>query len=136
MADTFQLEVVTPERLIVRDTVTEAQIPAKDGYIGVLPGHAPLLSILGSGPMTYFLAGAKKIVAIHGGFVEVLPDQVRVLANVGEPGEEIDVVKAREGLRAANDRLAQLQGGAEADPAAALEEAELWRARVEAAESK
>ena len=136
MAETIQLEVVTPERLIVRDAVTEAQIPAKDGYIGVLPGHAPLLSILGSGPMTYFLNGSKKTVAIHGGFVEVLPDQIRVLANVGEPAEEIDVVKARQGLQAAEGRIAQLQGGAEADPAEALAEAELWRARVESAESK
>ena len=136
MAETIQLEVVTPERLIVRDAVTEAQIPAKDGYIGVLPGHAPLLSILGSGPMTYFLNGSKKTVAIHGGFVEVLPDQVRVLANVGEPAEEIDVTKARQGLQAAEARVAQLQGGAEADPAEALAEAELWRSRVESAEGK
>lgn len=135
MPDTFQLEVVTPERLLVRDSVAEAQIPAKSGYIGVLPGHAPLLSILGSGPMTYFLNGSKKTIAIHGGFVEVLPDQVRVLANVGEPAEEIDVQKAREGLRDATERM-QLQAGSEADPAAALEEAELWRARVDSAEGK
>jgi F-type H+-transporting ATPase subunit epsilon len=135
MPDTFQIEIVTPERLIVRDSITEAQIPAKDGYIGVLPGHAPLLSILGSGPLTYFLGGSKKTIAIHGGFVEVLPDHVRVLANIGEPAEEIDIQKAREGLRDATEKM-QLQAGSEADPAAALEEAELWRARVDAAESK
>jgi len=135
MAETIELEVVTPERLLVKEPVAEAQIPALNGYIGVLPGHAPLLSVLGSGPMTYVSGGLRKTLALHGGFVEVLPDHIRVLANVAEPAAEIDLEQARAGYRKATENLA-LQAGAESDPAAALAEAELWRARVEAAETK
>ena len=105
MADQIELEVVTPERQLVREAVTEAQIPAKEGYIGVLPGHAPLLSLLGSGYLSYTAAGQKKVLAIHGGFVEVLPGNIRVLANLAERAEEIDLEKARAALKVANDKL-------------------------------
>ena len=99
MADTIELEVVTPERQLVKESVTEAQVPAKEGYIGVLPGHAPLLSLLGSGVLTYTpQTGARKVLAIHGGFVEVLPDHVRVLANLAERAEEINLDKASAAL--------------------------------------
>lgn len=81
MADTFQLEVATPERLLVDAQVTEAELPGKDGYMGVLPGHAPLLSVLGTGTLTYSEAGSKKILNIEGGFVEVFDNHVRVLAD-------------------------------------------------------
>jgi F0F1-type ATP synthase epsilon subunit len=67
MADTFQLEVATPERLLVDAQVTEAELPGKDGYMGVLPGHAPLLSVLGTGTLTYSEGGAKKVLNIEGG---------------------------------------------------------------------
>jgi F-type H+-transporting ATPase subunit epsilon len=137
MADTIELEVVTPERQLVKESVTEAQIPAKEGYIGVLPGHAPLLSILGSGVLTYMpQSGARKVLAIHGGFVEVLPDHISVLANLAERGEEIDIEKARAALKQANERLTSHDQAGATDPAVALAEAELAQARVSAAEMK
>src|ERR1700704_1828773 len=91
MADTFDIEVATPERLIFREAATEAQIPCKNGYIGVLPGHAPLLSELGIGYASYMAGGRKSYFAVHGGFVEVLPDKVRVLAGTVEKADEIGV---------------------------------------------
>src|SRR5580700_2508032 len=135
MADTIELEVVTPERQLVKESVTEAQIPAKEGYIGVLPGHAPLLSLLGSGALSYApQSGARKVLAIHGGFVEVLPDHIRVLANLAERAEEIDLEKARVALKVANERLTMHDQAGATDPAVALSESELARARVDAAE--
>ena len=81
MADTLLLQVVSPERVLVEEQATEIQIPARDGFIGVLPGHAPLLSALMSGGvLTYRAEGREKVLAVYGGFVEVLPDRVRVLA--------------------------------------------------------
>ena len=84
MADTFQLEVATPERLLVDEQVTEAELPGKDGYMGVLPGHAPLLSALGEGTLTYKSGGGQKVLKIDGGFVEVFDNHVRVLADHAE----------------------------------------------------
>jgi len=135
MADTIELEVVTPERQVVKESVTEAQIPAKDGYIGVLPGHAPLLSLLGSGVLSYVpQSSARKVLAIHGGFVEVLDDHVRVLANLAERAEEIDLEKARVAFKQAVERLTVHDQAGATDPAVALSESELARARVDAAE--
>jgi F-type H+-transporting ATPase subunit epsilon len=135
MADTIELEVVTPERQLVKESVTEAQVPAREGYIGVLPGHAPLLSLLGSGVLTYApKSGPRKALAIHGGFVEVLPDYIRVLANLAERAEEIDLEKARAALKQANERLTMHNQAGATDPAVALAESELARARVDAAE--
>jgi F-type H+-transporting ATPase subunit epsilon len=137
MADTIELEVVTPERQLVREPVTEAQVPAREGYIGVLPGHAPLLSLLGSGALSYApQTGGRKVLAIHGGFVEVLPDHIRVLANLAERAEEIDLEKARAALKQANERLTAHDQAGATDPAVALAESELARARVDAAEMR
>jgi len=83
-ANTFQLEVVTPERLVVDTQVTDAELPGKDGYMGILPGHAPLLSALGKGTLTYSEGGAKNVIDIDGGFVEVFDNHVRVLADKAE----------------------------------------------------
>src|SRR5258708_19561138 len=105
MAETFSFEVATPERLVIRESATEAQIPAKGGYIGVLPGHAALLSQLGTGYASYTADGRKFFFAVHGGFVEVLPDKVRVLAETVEKAEEIDVQRAEAPLRPAHDQL-------------------------------
>lgn len=85
MADTFQLEVTTPERLFVDEQVSEAELPAKEGYMGILPGHAPLVSILGTGILTYKSSGGAKKLKIDGGFVEVFEDHVSVLADHAEP---------------------------------------------------
>lgn len=118
MADTFSLEVATPERLVFREAATEAQIPCKNGYIGVLPGHAPLLSELGIGYASYMAGGHKSYFAVHGGFVEVLPDKVRLLAEMLEKADEIDVKRAEADLRKAQEQLADPH--VEVDPALAL----------------
>jgi F-type H+-transporting ATPase subunit epsilon len=137
MADTIELEVVTPERQLVKESVTEAQIPAREGYIGVLPGHAPLLSLLGSGTLSYIpQSGSRKVLAIHGGFVEVLPDHISVLANLAERAEDINLEKARADLQTANQRLINHDQAGATDPAVALAETDLAAARVAAAEMK
>jgi F-type H+-transporting ATPase subunit epsilon len=81
MADTFLLEVATPERLFVSEQVTEAQIPAANGYVGILPGHAALLAELGSGELSYMTGGLRRSMHVEGGWLEVSNDQARVLAN-------------------------------------------------------
>ena len=130
MAETFALEVATPERLVIREAATEAQIPAKGGYIGVLPGHAPLLSELGTGYASYVVAGKTHYLAMHGGFVEVLPDKVRVLATATEKAEEIDVQRAETALRKAQEALSDPH--VELDPALALAAMFRAQARIEA----
>jgi F-type H+-transporting ATPase subunit epsilon len=132
MADVFQLEVATPERLIVEERATEAQIPARDGYLGVLAGHAPLLAELQTGGvLSYVAEGRARYLAIHGGFVEVLPDRVRVLADMGERAEEIDVGRAQAALERARKALEEPH--LNVDPAAALAEMQRAQARLEAA---
>ncbi len=84
MAESLLLEVATPERLIVRERVSEAQIPCRNGYIGVLPGHAALLSELGAGQLSYTTAAGTHSFRISGGWVEVLGDHIRVLADEAE----------------------------------------------------
>lgn len=133
MADTMLFQLVSPERLLVETQVTEVQIPAFDGYIGVLPGHAPLLSQLkAGGVLTYNANGTQKVVAIYGGFVEVLPDRVRVLADSAENKEEINLAVAQEQLKNATKGIENMMGGA-ADPAVALDEAMRAQAKVDAA---
>jgi F-type H+-transporting ATPase subunit epsilon len=81
VADTFLLEVATPERVVVQERVSEAQIPARNGYVGILPGHAALLSELGEGELSYMAGGRRRSVRIRGGWLEVAEDHVRVLAD-------------------------------------------------------
>jgi F-type H+-transporting ATPase subunit epsilon len=131
MAETFELEIVTPERQLLKDQVEEAQIPAKGGYLGVLPGHAPLLTELGTGFMYYVIGGRRRYLSIHGGFAEVLPDRVRLLANTAERAEEIDVERARRALeRAQQEVMNPALGG---DPAMALNAVARAQARLDAA---
>lgn len=108
MADTFEFEIVTPEKLVVRDVAEEMQIPAKNGYIGVLPGHAPLITELAVGEITYRNAETSAILAVAWGFAEVLPTKVTILAETAEKPEEIDVKRAQEAKQRAEERL---QGG-------------------------
>ena len=105
MADTFQLEIVTPERLVVKDSAEEMQLPAKNGYIGVMSGHAPLITELAVGELTYLAQGYTERLAISWGFAEVLPDKVTVLAERAERAEEIDVERAEEARQRAAERL-------------------------------
>ncbi len=134
MAEGFQLEIATPDRLIVQEQVSEAQVPARDGYIGVLPGHAPLVSELRTGVLSYVVAGQTKTLAIHGGFVEVLPDKVRVLADLAERADEIDAARATVALNRAQKALENAH--ADLDPATALEDMMRAQARIEAAAKK
>ena len=84
MADTFVIEIATPEKLVAREDAETAQIPGKDGYMGILPDHAPLLSELGSGDLSFTVAGQTKTYKITGGYVEVRDNHVRVLADRAE----------------------------------------------------
>lgn len=106
MADTFQLEVATPERLLIQETVTEAQIPAASGEIGVLPGHAALLGLLGTGALTYAGPSGRQSMVVSGGFVQVLNNYVRVLAERAEYAADIDTSRAEASLKRAQERLA------------------------------
>lgn len=81
MADTFEIEIATPERLVLRREADFAQIPGKDGYLGVLPGHAALLSELGDGELSVTLNSETDTYSIHGGYVEIRDNHVRVLVD-------------------------------------------------------
>ena len=106
MPAAFELEVVTPERLVLKEQVSEARVPGLDGELGILPEHAPLISALGSGPLQYRVSGGiMRCMAVCGGLVEVLPDHVRVLADRAEFANEIDVKRAQAALDRANERL-------------------------------
>lgn len=105
MAETFQLEIVTPEKMVVRDAAEEMQIPGKKGYLGILPGHAPLITELAVGEITYRAGGYTHHLAVAWGFAEVLPDKVTVLAETAERAEEIDVRRAQEAKQRAEERL-------------------------------
>ena len=132
MPDTFQLQVATPERSFVDEQVSEAEIPGKNGYMGILPGHAPLLSALKPGLLTYSGGGNKQVLVIDGGFVEVFDNHVRVLADHAETAEEVDANKARQQLEEANRRLQEAKDTAESE--AALRAAQQAQARIEASE--
>ncbi len=105
MANTFQLEIVTPSRLLVKDAAEEAQIPAVSGYLGILPGHAPLITELGVGEITYKASGAEHTLSVAWGFMEVLPDKVTILAEAAEHPQEIDIERAQKAKDRAELRL-------------------------------
>ena len=105
MDNTFQLEIVTPSRLLVKDAAEEAQIPGVTGYLGILPGHAPLITELGVGEITYKASGATHTLSVAWGFMEVLPDKVTILAEAAERPNEIDTERARKSKERAEQRL-------------------------------
>src|SRR5512142_1874597 len=105
MADVLQLEIVTPERLVEQDTVQEVQIPGKNGYLGILPGHAPLITELGVGEISYKADGMEYHVAVAWGFAEVLPHKVTILAETAERAQDIDLERARKSKQRAEQRL-------------------------------
>jgi F-type H+-transporting ATPase subunit epsilon len=131
MADTFQLEVATPERLLVDEQVTEAQLPGKSGYMGILAGHAPLLSALGAGVLTYEGGGGPHVMAISGGFVEVIDNHVRVLADRAEFPDDIKVDAAQQDLGKATEALKHAD--TEEAATAAIEAGNAAQARLDAA---
>ena len=101
------LEIVTPDRALVREEVDEVQLPGYEGYFGVLPGHTPLLATLKVGELWYRTGPEKHYLAIAGGFVEVLPDRVTVLAQIAERAHDIDVARAEAARKRAEERLAR-----------------------------
>ena len=103
------LEIVTPDRALLREEVDEVVVPGSEGEFGVLPGHTPLLSMLKIGELWYRQGQEKHFLAVAFGFVEVLPDRVTVLAQVGERAQEIDIARAERAKQRAEQRLAQGQ---------------------------
>jgi F-type H+-transporting ATPase subunit epsilon len=103
----IDLQIVTPDRLLVHERVEEVEIPGVNGYFGVLPGHTPLLAALSVGELWYRKGQDKTYLAIAYGFAEVLPDRVSVLAQLAERAEEIDVDRAEAARKRAAERLDQ-----------------------------
>jgi F-type H+-transporting ATPase subunit epsilon len=103
----IDLTIVTPERAVVHESALAVSIPGKGGYLGILPGHAPLLSELKPGELSYTVANASHYVAVSWGFAEVLPDRVTILAQTSERPEEIDVQRARRAKKRAEERLSK-----------------------------
>jgi F-type H+-transporting ATPase subunit epsilon len=107
LPEAIELIVVTPQRQLLREKVASVQIPGASGELGILPGHAPLITELGNGELSYKASsgGEPVVLAVLSGFAEVLPDRVTVLAETAERPEEIDVERAKEALARAEARL-------------------------------
>ncbi len=105
MSDSFQLEIVTPEKLVVKTTAAEIQIPGLNGYLGILPGHAPLITELSVGIISYCEQSETRILSVAWGFAEVLPGKVTILAETAEHPGEIDVTRAQKAKERAEQRL-------------------------------
>ena len=103
----IDLQVVTPERVLVREQVDEVQVPGVSGYFGVLPGHTPLLAALSVGELWYRKGQEKTYLSIVYGFAEVLPDRVTILAQLAEHPEDIDAERAEASRKRATERLDQ-----------------------------
>jgi F-type H+-transporting ATPase subunit epsilon len=123
MAETIQLEIVTPERLVVNDTAEYIEIPGKSGYLGVLPGHAPLITELAVGEISYTNAGKTKRLAVAWGFAEVLQNKVTILAETAEKAEEIDTARAEAAKKKAEAELQKAGVDGNKDAQAALDRA-------------
>ncbi len=107
MAGTFQLQIVSADRSLVNETVDEIQVPGSEGYFGVLPGHTPLLALIGTGELWYRKGSETFYVSLSGGFAEVQPDRVTILAQIAERADEIDIARAEAAKRRAEERLSR-----------------------------
>jgi F-type H+-transporting ATPase subunit epsilon len=134
MADSFQLEIVTPEKKVVDTAAEEIQIPGKNGYLGILPGHAPLITELAVGEIKYRAGGKEQLLAVAWGFAEVLPDKVTILAETAERPSEIDVERARKAKDRAEERLTS--GDTNVDVERSLNALAKAETRLEVAEGK
>ncbi|HVD51365.1 MAG TPA: F0F1 ATP synthase subunit epsilon [Candidatus Udaeobacter sp.] len=123
----LHLEVITPERKVYEDDVDMVVAPATEGYVGILPHHVPLFTMLGPGEFKVKKGGVEEVLAVFGGFMDVRGDRVVVLTDAAEQAEEIDASRAQQARDAAQQVLA-------AGPASAADEqrarAELQRALV------
>ena len=124
MADSLELEIVTPEKLVVKDVAEEIQIPGKRGYLGILPGHAPLITELAVGQISYRNSSDTRYLCVAWGFAEVLPDKVTILAETAERAEELDPERAQRAKDRAEKRLSS------GDPKVDLERAQNALARA------
>lgn len=104
-ADKIQLDIVTPERAVLSEAVDELILPGTEGYLGVRPGHAPLLTTLKVGSIVIRKGNEQNHLAVSWGFVEVLPDRVSILAETAERAEEIDLDRAARAKERAENRL-------------------------------
>jgi F-type H+-transporting ATPase subunit epsilon len=131
----IRLDIVTPDHLVAHDAVTGVTLPGKNGYLGILPGHAPLLTELAPGDLEYTSGGTEHALAVNWGFAEVLGDRVIVLVQTAERAEEIDVERAEKSKGRAEERLKRFD-----DPQIDMERARksLARAmaRLQAAQNK
>jgi len=134
MADTFKLEIVTPEKKVVDTAAEEVQIPGKNGYLGIMPGHAPLITELAVGEIAFRENSVEQRLAVAWGFAEVLPDKVTILAETAERPSEIDVERARKSKERAEQRLTS--GETTVDVERALDALHRAETRLEVAAKK
>jgi F-type H+-transporting ATPase subunit epsilon len=109
---TIELQIVTPDKLVLKENVDEVEIPGSQGYFGVLPGHTPLLAALAVGELWYRKGQEKTYVSIAFGFAEVLPDRVTILARLAERADDIDIERAEAARARAEKRLSAAQQNA------------------------
>ena len=121
----IRLDIVTPDHLVAHDAVTAVTLPGKNGYLGILPGHAPLLTELAPGDLEYTSGGNQHALAVNWGFAEVLGDRVIVLVQSAERAEEIDVERAEKAKARAEERLKRFN-----DPQVDMERARKALARA------
>jgi F-type H+-transporting ATPase subunit epsilon len=136
LPEKIELEVATPERFVLDEKVESIEMPGRDGYLGILPGHAPLLTELGVGILTYQKGAEVRRLTVVNGYAEVLPDRVIVLAEVSERAEEIDVQRARTAAERAQSELAKATGAPEIDWQSASAALQRALVRVEAASKR
>jgi F-type H+-transporting ATPase subunit epsilon len=134
LADTFQLEIVTPEKKVVETAAEEVQIPGKNGYLGILPGHAPLITELSVGEITFRENSTEQKLAVAWGFAEILPNKVTILAETAERPSEINVERARQAKERAEQRLTS--GDTAVDVNRALDALHRAQARLDVASGK
>jgi len=103
----LQLQVVSADRSLINETVDEVEIPGAEGYFGVLPGHTPLLAVLGAGELWYRQGADRHYLAIAFGFAEIQPDRVTILAEMAERADEIDIARAEAAKKRAEERIAR-----------------------------
>jgi len=132
LPEAIELIVVTPQRQLLREKVASVQLPGASGELGILPGHAPLITELGNGELSYKASGGGEavVLAVLSGFAEVLPDRVTVLAETAERPEEIDVERAKEALARAGKRLASKDADVDWDRATVALQRALVRIKV------
>ena len=117
MTNTFQLKVQTPDRLLVNCPVTEVEIPGSDGYLGILPGHIPLITELAIGEVSYVCNGQRECFAIARGIAQVRADNLTIFTRVAERAVDIDVARVQRDRLRAEERLRQCSSNTDIDRA-------------------